>query len=291
MLSHYGFMKTAGNGIKRKYHKANNMKTKILTAVLFCIFVFSAFADELIDSVNQNAPPVVQVTWLADDVGWEYTPMVNYALTSVFTEFAYIPYGDSNRIVTVEVYDGLPSAGGRLLRSADFTPLADEFSGASFLPLNLFAGHTYFIGFRNVSGLPSNVTGEPDATILSPIYFSQDGSYSETEFITFDFCPILEFYGQESPSEAVAQLISIVKATSMNRIKKALLTSILLQAENAFSRNNTALGIRQLTNFKNQVRLQIMRTDSADANLFIETAQEMINMAEQQRNRHFNFRS
>jgi hypothetical protein len=259
------------------------MKAKIpLVAALLCVFAFSAFADELVDAVNQNGYPEVNM-WYADDVGWEYTPTISYTLTGVSTKFGYV----DNRTVTVEVYDGLPSNGRTLLRSAGFTPASLTYSGASFAPINLVAGHTYFIGFRNVSGLDVNVSYNPNLTDF-PLYYSfaDDGSYS---IITSADAPILEFYGQESPSEAVDQLISTVKATNMNRIRKVWLSSILFQAENAFNRNNTALGIRQLTIFQNQVRLQIMRTDRTDANSFIEAAQEIINMAEQQQNRH-NFR-
>jgi hypothetical protein len=238
------------------------MKQKIFIAALFCNFALSAFADELVDSVNQNAHPE-ENTWYAADVGWEYMPTISYTLTGVFTKFGYV----DNRTVTVEVYEGLPSNGGRLLRSAEFTPATLTYSGASFAPINLVAGHSYFIGFRNVSGLEVNMTGNPDLTNFL-LYYSDvdDGGYS---IITPEDSPILDFYGEESPSEAVDQLISIVKATNMNRIKKILLTSILFQAKDSFGRNNTALGIKLLNIFQNQVHLQLARTDSTDANLFI----------------------
>ena len=178
-----------------------DMRSKILAVALLCIFAVSALAGvsvELVDSVNQDANPDTENTWLAADVGWEYTPTINYTLTSIFTKFSYIPYGD-NRTVTVEVYDRVPSNGGRLLRSADFIPQAGTFSGASFPPINLLAGHTYFIGFRNVSELGVNGTGNPEATVLSAIYFSyvDDGSYSFSELGDGSPCrPVLEFYGR-----------------------------------------------------------------------------------------------
>jgi hypothetical protein len=264
------------------------MKAKIpLIAALLCIFAFSAFADVLVDSVNQNGYPEENV-WLAADVGWEYTPTISYTLTGVFTKFG--GYGD-NRTVTVEVYDDLPGDGGSLLRSAGFTPTGQTFCGASFSPINLIAGHTYFIGFRNVANLGVNVTGNPEATTLSLLYYSyaDDGSYSIIQDTApGTSTPILEFYGHESPKEAVEQLISIVEAADMNRIKKVLLTTILFQARDAFDRNNTALGTKLLIIFQKQVNLQLARTDGTDANWFIEVAQEIIDTVEQQQNCHFN---
>jgi hypothetical protein len=258
-----------------------NMKIKFPAVMLLCAFAFSAFADALIDSINQDGFPSPLSRWMAAEIGWKYTPTVNYALTGVFTEFSAIPYGD-NRTVTVEVYDGLPSDGGRLLRSADFTPLAETYSGASFLPLNLLAGHAYFIGFRNVAHLGINVTANPEATVLYPLYYSldNDDSYSFIETVTDNNSsnPILEFYGGNSltPNEEVNQLISVVEATSMSKTKKALLSSILFQAERAFNRDNAVLGTKLLKVFQNQVRLHIARSDSTDADWFIELAQEII---------------
>lgn len=259
------------------------MKTKFLSIALFCSFVISAFADELVDAINQSGYPEMN-EWYAADVGWEYTPAFSYTLTDVFTKFGYV----DNRTVTVEVFDGLPSNGGILLRSAEFTPANLAYSGASFAPLNLAAGHSYFIGFRNVSGLDVNVSYNPDLTDFLLYYsFADDGSYS---IVTSGDAPILEFYGQESPSEAVDQLISTVDALNINKVRKIMLTSILSQVGNALARNNVTLAKNLLKAFQNQVRLQIGRSDSAAANLFIESAQEIIDAVGQQQNRRIVFR-
>jgi hypothetical protein len=93
-----------------------------------------------------------------------------------------------------------------------------------------------------------------------------------------------------TPGMAVGRLNSMVEQLNLNRIKRFQIASILSQAENAFNRKNTTLGVRQLQNFQNQVRLQITRTDSATASWLIEAAQEIIDAAGQQQNRHFNFR-
>ena len=93
-----------------------------------------------------------------------------------------------------------------------------------------------------------------------------------------------------SLGEAAVRLDSMVEQSNLNRTKKRFLTSIVSQAENAFNRNNTVLGVRQLQNFQNQVRFQLMRTDGAMASWLIEAAQEIIDAVGQQQNHRFNFR-
>jgi hypothetical protein len=93
-----------------------------------------------------------------------------------------------------------------------------------------------------------------------------------------------------SPAQAVSKLYSTVEQSKLNRTRKMFLASVLSQAENAFNRNNTGLAAMQLVNFQNQVRLQIGRSDSADANLFTESAQEIIDAVGQQQNRRPIFR-
>jgi hypothetical protein len=92
-----------------------------------------------------------------------------------------------------------------------------------------------------------------------------------------------------TPGMAAGRLNSMVKQLNLNRIKSFQFALILSQAENAFNRKNTALAVSQLKMFQNQVRLQIMRTDSATASWLIEAAQEIIDVAGQQQNRHLNF--
>ena len=227
---------------------------------------------------------------MAADVGWEYTPAFGYSLTEILTKFG-VAY-DDHRTVTVEVYDGLPAVGGRLLRSAEFTPTNGVFSGALFIPLNLIAGHTYFIGFRNVSNLGVNTTGDPAAKALPPLYFSynDDGSYSTIDTgqgANSTANPILEFYGGDNltPAEEVEQLISEVVSevgtSTADRGRNTRLTSILLQAKSAFSHHNPGVGTVLLRIFQRQVQLQIARKDSADAAWLVELAQEIIEDAGQ----------
>jgi len=266
------------------------MKNPILLTAFLWMFAFSAFADPLVDSINQYEIPDSQISWAAADVGWEYTPSVSYALTGVFTKFSHVGYGDT-QTVTVEVYDSLPDSGGSLLCSADFIPTNGTFSGASFQPVNLIAGHTYFIGFRNVAGLGVNVTPATNAIVLSPLYYSSDeqASYSIIETGPDSSNPILDFYGHDTlpPKEAVAQLISVVEATDIKKTKKEWFEYILLQAENEFGRNKPALGVEILKCFQDQVRMELARTNATSADLFIETAQAIIDEAQPQHIRRF----
>jgi len=101
------------------------------------------------------------------------------ATVEIYTKFG--AYG-ATRTVTVELFDKHPGQGGTLLRSAGFTSLQNQFSGAIFALLPMQAGEDYFIGFRNLRLLGCNVTSESGATSLGTAYFSWgNGSYSTTE--------------------------------------------------------------------------------------------------------------
>lgn len=100
-------------------------------------------------------------------VGWYITPNISMNLTKIETNFnPVIQSGSQNRIVTVEILTNRRAAGGTLLRSATFDSAIARgtLGGASFAPLALTAGTTYFIGFRNVGGIGINTTNEQGAT-------------------------------------------------------------------------------------------------------------------------------
>ncbi len=89
------------------------------------------------------------------------------------------------------------------------------------------------------------------------------------------------------PGEAVTKLALMVQQSNLSKARKSFFALILSQARNSFDRNNTISGVNQLKMFQNQVYLQIMRIDSADANLFIEAAQEIIDAVGEQPNHIF----
>ena len=161
----------------------------------------------VIDSINESASPD-SGTWDATEVGWFYTPTFSYDLAGVRTKF--IDFVDS-RTVTVEVYNAHPGSGGTLLRSADFAPLSNAFSGGEFAPVSLVENTTYFFGFRNVGNLNLNVTGDPGATNLGVLRFSSlnNGSYSSTDNYSVLAQPIVQFLGQPVPEPTSLAIFGI----------------------------------------------------------------------------------
>lgn len=153
----------------------------------------------VLDSVNQNASPAATYVMPSQDLGWLYQPTTSYTLDAIQTKFGDSPRADYNRLVTLEIYSGLPSAGGVLLRSATFTPLREAFSGAGFAPLEIVAGQSVFVGFRNVISLGGNITNDIGAASLGTAYSSSDGSFSFPTTNFFSTQPILLFEGAAIP--------------------------------------------------------------------------------------------
>ena len=82
------------------------------------------------DAVNPNAPADTLIfggnVQPKVEHAWVYTPSFAFDLTGIKTKFSS---GDPNRIITLEIYDELPSAGGTLLQESDghaFTLVATD---------------------------------------------------------------------------------------------------------------------------------------------------------------------
>lgn len=178
----------------------------IATTITISAVCPSSAQAAVIDSVNANRSPSANSFWGVSEVGWFYTPTFSYTLNGINTKFGSGGFAN-NRTVTVEIYNGAPSA-GTLLRSANFTALINQFSGGTFASLNLTAGQNYFIGFRNVSSLGVNFTNESGATALSSLRygFANNGSYPDS----FNFIPntqaILQFTQNSTPIPTPALL-------------------------------------------------------------------------------------
>ncbi len=151
----------------------------------------------VLDEVNSSFVPNPNFFWNAAEVGWVYTPDFSYQLSAVATRFA----GTDGRVVTLEIFAGIPVEGGTLLRMADYVPLTQQFTQATIAPLQLVAGEEYFIGYRNTAGLHVNVAIEMEAENL-PVYFSfmNTGNYEVgPKGDVFTGQPILEFLGVPEP--------------------------------------------------------------------------------------------
>jgi PEP-CTERM motif len=174
------------------------LKTRVAGIFLLC--ALPAFLPAaVIDTVNGSSSPAPYTYTGIGEVGWLYTPSFGYDLTGVETQWFSVT-GDA---VTLEIYSDLPSSGGTLLRTVDFTPTT-EFGGATFSALTLTAGTPIFIGFQNVTDLGVNVT-EDDGDYISPFYFSTDtsGTYDQSDPDTvFLGQPILQFLGTDTPETA-----------------------------------------------------------------------------------------
>ena len=185
----------------------NNRSHLVASAILAAFAMLSgmngiASAEVVIDSINSSATPQAGLLYqTAVDVGWFYRPSLSYDLIGIDTRFGATV---DSRTVTVEIYEGnVPSSGGTLLRSADFSPLANLFTGGRFAPIHLTAGQTYFVGFRNVSGLSANVTNEAGSIVVSNLRFDITGvgTYNLSSTPGDADRPILRFIGPTAAPE------------------------------------------------------------------------------------------
>lgn len=170
------------------------MKTARLALATLLASTFVTFSAHAAPTVADTINPAgtSYVTWAATEVGWTYTPTFAYDLVGIQTKFGSF----DGRTVTAELYDRTPSSGGTLLRSANFVVDSLEFIGGLFSALSLDAGEDYFVGFRNVGGLGTNVTNIAGATNLPGglrYSFANNGSYANGPETGFTAQPMLQF--------------------------------------------------------------------------------------------------
>jgi hypothetical protein len=165
----------------------------------------SSRAEMQVDAIN---PTATKGTLGADnqypsgvaEIGWPFTPAKSYYLVGVQSFFA----STDSRTVTLEIWSGIPSSGGTLLRSAPFIgPLMVTTQGtlleANFPQLLIQAGTTYFIGIKNVAGYGINLTDDAGATQLKPFYFGADPGQNYPSALSEDYAssPIFLFFGPD----------------------------------------------------------------------------------------------
>jgi hypothetical protein len=130
----------------------------VVTVLVMAWLVPPTFGAQ-VDNINGSAtPPFVNYAG-PRDIGWYYTPALSYDLTGIFTTFRSVPNGTGSRTVTVQIQSQRPVNGGTVLGQGSFT--ADSGVGgnlgASFAPVHLTAGTTYFVDFLNTVGMGVNL--------------------------------------------------------------------------------------------------------------------------------------
>jgi len=210
----------------------------VCVSLLFCL-ILAPKAEAVTDGINDSFTPWQGAEWGIRDVGWLYTPTVSYDLEKIETKYGSDPGNSASPTITLQFYDALPSQGGQLLVSDDFIRTTNTFSGITFSPILLSAGHTYFVGFHGVFNEPVNVTDDPQSEKLPTFYFDTDGSASysieanagNSQGVDFPFRPILLFNGprvNETPEPGILAFvvgvgmafITVFRSTSRRYIKR-----------------------------------------------------------------------
>ena len=136
---------------------------------LFLSLALICFASQsqaaIIDSINGSAEPAstlqngVDYSFTGNDIGWYYTPTVSYTLDGIYTEFGQYPGELVTPTITVQIQTDRPVSGGTLLGQATFQGNSYDGGelGGTFSPVQLIAGHTYFVDFIGMNGMGVNV--------------------------------------------------------------------------------------------------------------------------------------
>lgn len=135
------------------------------------------------DGINESAS-LPTTHWLIDNGGWVYTPAAGYTLNGIDTRFNTCWNGTcsgaaTSQTLTVEIWDERPGSGpANLLRSATFVASnqSSDWVGGVFANLDLVAGEDYFIGFKGLTGVGTNVTEDLGATTLNGLWWGGAGS-------------------------------------------------------------------------------------------------------------------
>lgn len=132
----------------------------LISAVIASIAFGRAANGEVVDSINGSAMPAPDVRFASfNDIGWYYTPPMDYTLDGIFGRFESLADQPVQKMVTVQIQTERPVNGGIVLGQGTF--LADStvggLLGASFDPVELQGGTTYFVNLLNVMGIGVNL--------------------------------------------------------------------------------------------------------------------------------------
>jgi hypothetical protein len=189
---------------------------------------------ETINPAATPATPEVRVFYsLFDNIGWYYTPNTSYSLTGIYSNFGPNDTATGISHMTLQVQTERPVKGGVVLAEATFDgeKSVGGLLGASYAPISLTAGHTYFVNYLNLSGMGVNLgtwddeTGTPHpsggaTTNLGVYYRNDDNGFDTEETNTWEVAsfglarvsgaePILFFEGFVVPEPSAAILIAI----------------------------------------------------------------------------------
>ncbi|WP_294536985.1 PEPxxWA-CTERM sorting domain-containing protein [uncultured Rhodoblastus sp.] len=205
--------------------------TRVHLAVAFAALVAGSEAASaaVIDNINGNfLPPFNVFGPPIENIGWTYTPSFSYNLDGVFSYFKAVPNATAGARTVTVVIENTP--GGSPIASGTFTVgNGGGAQGATFSPITLTAGQTYFVGFENVGdGTGSNTSGglginivdwysgvngqplnqQPAGTVnLNGWYYGTASGNDFSNFVsqTPFAAPILNFYGTPISTGAVPE--------------------------------------------------------------------------------------
>lgn len=198
----------------------------------------ASLSGSVMESYNAGQPQAPNTFWGVSDIGWYYTPASSYNLNGVSTIFTQsTDPGDVNRLVTVGIFTDRPAAGGSLLASGTFdtSTARGVYGGASFTPVALTGGTTYFVGFENVFHLgvdevsyatTGGNAGPPGSVALGSTWQDSGGATFATEGsngTTWFDKPLIEFLTPNvasAPEPSAWALIAIPAALMFLRIRR-----------------------------------------------------------------------
>lgn len=145
----------------------------------------NVFADSFADSINPSLTPVY--TWGANWVAWVYTPSLSYTLSDLETKWSS---SGSSGTVGVAIYTGWSGGPTGLLGSSTmFANNNNDWSAASFDPISIAAGDTYYLLFTGTKGIGSNVHSSGPGTLtpyssgtITPYYWGYGSDYSASTY-------------------------------------------------------------------------------------------------------------
>lgn len=136
-----------------------NIAQRIAALAAVFLITMTAWASPIQDNINGSATPPFVLYGGPDNIGWYYTANATYNLDGIFTFFEPVPNGTGAHTITVQIWTDRPSHGGTLLGEGTFNANSGSggTEGATFSPVLLSAGSTYFVDFENTIGMGVNL--------------------------------------------------------------------------------------------------------------------------------------